>query len=306
MLIVFTGQNEYVLTRELKKRVDDFVQLHGDFALERLDAEDTSYEQLYDAVTTLPFLASEKLVVLRSPGSNKQFAESIEKLIELVPETTTVCIVESKIDKRSSYYKFLKKQPEFYEFIAPYSRDLVVFVQQEAVAHGGSISARDAQYLIERIGPNQLLIANEVAKLGIYNPLITKESIDALVDANPQSKIFDLIDAVFANNPKRALQLYDEQRKQKIEPQAIIGMLVWQLHGLAVVKSAGASKSAADIAAASKLSSFVVQKTQSIARGIDMQALRKQLRDLAKLEYASKTRAYDLDQALQNYIITMY
>lgn len=305
MLVILTGQNDFLLTRELKKRIDSFVGQYGDLALERLSGDEAGYEQLYDAITILPFLASEKLVVLRSPSSNKQFMESIELLVAAIPETTTVLLVEPKLDKRSSYYKFLKKQPEYYEFLAANIRNLTRFVQQEVKEKQGTISAQDAQYLVEMVGEDQLLIANEVSKLITYNSSITKDAINALVEPTSQSKIFDLIDAAFARNPQKALDLYVEQRSQKVEPQAIIGMLVWQLHALAIVKTAGSDKSPAEIASASKLSPFVIQKTQSIARRVDTVQLRRLVKELVEIDFASKTRAYDLDQALQNYILTI-
>lgn len=305
MLVVLTGQNDFLLTRELKKRVDTFVSEYGDLALERLNGDESSFEQLYDAITTLPFLASEKLVVLRSPSNNKQFVDSIESLVAAVPETTTVLLVEPKLDKRSSYYKFLKKQPEYHEFLAANARDLVRFVQEEVKERQGSISVQDAQYVVEMAGEDQLLLVNEISKLITYNSSITKDSITALIEPTSQSKIFDLIDAAFAQNPQRALDLYAEQRSQKVEPQAIIGMLVWQLHALAIVKTAGAGKPPAEIASSSKLSPFVIQKTQSIARRVDANQLKRLIRELEEIDFASKTKAYDLDQALQNYILTI-
>src|SRR3546814_19438404 len=59
----------------------------------------------------------------------------------------------------------------------------------------------------------------------------------------PQSTIFELLDAALSGNTRRALELYEEQRSMKVEPQQIIAMLAWQLHVLAVVKAAGERRS---------------------------------------------------------------
>jgi len=304
MIQTYTGENRYELRRELRQIVDTFVQEFGDLALERLDGEEADYEHVREALTSLPFLATKKLVVLRSPGAIKQFADDVERIISGIPETTDVVIVEPKLDKRLAYYKQLKKLTDFHEFAMPDSRSLVRFVATEAQRLGGSISGQDAVYLVERLGQNQQLIANEVQKLLLGRKVITRQTIDELTEPVPQSKIFDLLDAAFAGNHKKALTLYDEQRAQKISPQEIMGMLAWQLHILALVKSA-AARASGEIASSAKLSPFVVTKTASLAERQGMTRIKELVTNLAAIDFASKTKTYDLDDALRNYILTM-
>ena len=304
MTIVLTGANSFLLQRELQALVGNFVQQHGDLAVEKHDGEEVAFEKLQESLQSLPFLASKKMVVLRSPSANKQFTEHIESLISELPETTDLVLIEPKLDKRSSYYKFVKKSTDYREFTELDSRGLQKFIQDEARKYSAVINASDALYLVERIGNNQQMLASEVHKLALFNAQITQQGINELVDAAPQSKIFDLIDAAFSGNHARALQLYSEQRSQKVEPQAIIGMLAWQLHILALVKFAG-DTSNDDIAKAAKLSPYVVSKTQGIARRLTSQQVQSLVSGALAIDYASKTKAYDLDEALQNYILSI-
>lgn len=304
MIITLTGENSFLLQRELRSLIEAFVREHGDLALEKHDGEEASFEVLQESLQSLPFLASKKMVVLRSVSMNKQFTERAESLLTELPESTELIIVEPKLDKRSSYYKFLKKSTDYHEFVAPDSRVLTKFVQDEAARLQGTISVSDAAYLVERIGYNQQMLASEVHKLALFNVNINKQIINELTDATPQSKIFDLIDAAFSGNHKKALLLYNEQRLQKVEPQAIIGMLAWQLHILALVKFAG-DKSNDEIAKAAKLSPFVVSKTQGIARRLNQKQVQTLIMEATQLDYISKTKTYDLDEALQNYILTI-
>jgi DNA polymerase-3 subunit delta len=116
VITILTGSNSFGIRAELKRLVEAFVSEHDDMALERLDGEEAEYARMQEAMQSLPFLASRKMVVLQSPGANKQFAENAEKLLAELPETTDLVIVEPKLDKRSVYYKFLKKQKGFQEF----------------------------------------------------------------------------------------------------------------------------------------------------------------------------------------------
>ncbi len=115
-MIVITGENSFALNRELKKLTDAYAAKHGDLELERIDGETASYDRVQGALTSAPFLASGKMVVIRNLGSNKQAAERIEQLFDSLPESTEVVMVEPKFDKRTAYYKFLKKHSDFREF----------------------------------------------------------------------------------------------------------------------------------------------------------------------------------------------
>ncbi|HXR50452.1 MAG TPA: hypothetical protein VN778_05505, partial [Verrucomicrobiae bacterium] len=68
MIVTLTGENSFSLHGELKQIVDSFVLEHGDLALERLDGEEVEFSQIYEALTSLPFLSVKKLVILRTPS----------------------------------------------------------------------------------------------------------------------------------------------------------------------------------------------------------------------------------------------
>src|SRR4051812_46621902 len=108
MITTLTGENSFALQRELRRRVAAFVVEFGDLALERVDGQEASYERLSETLTSLPFLSTKKLVVLRAPSTNKKFTETAEQLLDELPDSTDVILVEPKLDKRLSYYKFLK------------------------------------------------------------------------------------------------------------------------------------------------------------------------------------------------------
>ncbi len=162
----------------------------------------------------------------------------------------------------------------------------------------------DAGYLIERLGLNQQLLSSELAKLLTYSPKINRTSIDLLTEPTPQSTIFQLLDAAFAGNAKKALKIYQEQRAGKTEPLAIIGMLAWQLHVVALIVSAG-QRSDAEIAKEAKLSPFVVRKSRHIARELALSRVTQLISQLLDLDLHIKTTSTDADDALQAYILTI-
>ncbi|HSH17994.1 MAG TPA: DNA polymerase III subunit delta [Candidatus Saccharimonadales bacterium] len=307
MITILTGTNSFLLKRELKRLVDAFVTEHTDIAglgVERLDGEEASFEQMQEALQSLPFLASRKMVVLRSPGSNKQFTEKAEMLLKELPDTTDLIIVEPKLDKRSSYYKFLKKQKGFQEFGDLDERGLANWLVNAAKERGASLSIGDASYLISRAGTNQQALSGEIEKLALHTDTIDRKTIEALVPATPQSTIFQLLEAAFAGNTKRVLELYGEQRALKVEPQQIIAMLAWQLHVLALVKTAK-DKTPDEIAREAKISPYVVRKSDGLARRLSGADTRRLVADLLEIDQRLKREALNADDALLNYFITI-
>jgi DNA polymerase-3 subunit delta len=304
MIITLTGTNSFLLKSELDRRVAEFVKKHTDMGLERLDCEEAEYSRIVEAVQNLPFLADKKLIVLRSPGANKEFSEKFEELLETIPETNDVIIYEPKLDKRTAYAKALQKNTDFKSFDELGERELPNWLVAEAKNRGGELSFSDAMYLVSRVGANQQMLSNELDKLLLYELKVNRSTIDLLTDQTPQSTIFQLLDAAFAGNIKRAMELYDGQRAQRIEPQAIVPMLAWQLQAVALVKAAG-KRSVDEIAREAKMSPFVLRKSATIASKLTMARLKELVHDLRELDVKLKTTSIDADEALKFYLISL-
>lgn len=293
-----------MLQAELRRIVDGFVSEHGDMALEQFDGEEVDFDRMRESLQAMPFLASSKLVVLRKPGSNKQFVEAAESLLTDIPESTDVVLVEPKLDKRLGYYKFLKKHTDMKTFDELDGPKLAAWLSDEVKRQGGNLGRTDAAYLVNRVGGNQQLLSGEIQKLLSYDKNITKETIDLLTERTPQSTTFDLLDAALAGRHKQALELYAEQRAMKVEPQQILALLGWQMHALALVKSAG-NMDANTIASRARLNPYVVRKTQGVANRLSMREVKELVHSVRVLDQRMKSEAVDADEALQNLIISL-
>jgi DNA polymerase-3 subunit delta len=304
MVFALVGNNSFALHRRLNELVSVFVKEHGDLALERIDAEETDPQAILDALQNLPFLATKKMVVVRSLGQNKRAAEQIEQIIDAGSGDMDLILYEPQIDKRTGYFKTLKAKAQLEEFNELDTHSLSKWLAGEAKERGGEITQTDANYLVERVGADQSLLSNELDKLLTYNPKITKQSIDLLTDPLPQSKVFDLLDAAFAGSKGRALKLYEEQRAQKVEPQAILAMIAWQLQLLALTKYAD-GKSTTQIAKDLGMNPYPISKAARLAHKLN-DAKFKEMVDFAfEIDLKSKTSPIDLDEALKTYITTL-
>ncbi|MCA9343120.1 DNA polymerase III subunit delta [Candidatus Saccharibacteria bacterium] len=298
MIHILTGENDFELNRALKALVNEFVSEHGDLALERLDGEEITPSKLVDSANNLPFLASKKMIVVKG-AANKDLLEEVTELD--LPETTELIVVVPKIDKRASYYKKLSKMKGFMNFSNSSANQLPAWVIDTVKSQKGKISHSDAQYLVDVVGYNQMLLSSEMNKLITYDPEITKQTIDLLCEPTPQATVFQLLDAAFAGDIEKAQKLYREQRVQKVEPVAIMGLIAWQLHILATVKLAG-DRSVNQIAKQAKLNPYVVQKSKRIADKMTLAKIKQLVSDALQLDIDMKSKNINADEAMMFYI----
>lgn len=300
MIYIFTGENEFDLKQTVDNKVARFLSEHGDLALERFDGEEAVGADIIDAALSMPMLATHKMVVVQ--GASRDLLELAAEA--QIPKQTDLIIIVPKIDKRAGYYKKIQKLPGFKNFTAQNTFGLPRWVVDNAKGQGGEISQSDARYLVQQVGSSQMKLASEIKKLAIYNKKIDKQTIDLLTEPSPQTTTFELLEAAFGGNQKRAQQIYHDQRALKVDPIKIIGLIVWQLHVLAVVKTAG-KRSVDDISSASNIKPYSLSQSRVIADKLTLQQIKDYIRELLNLDKAIKTTKIDADEALELYLIKL-
>lgn len=302
--MVLTGANSFMIQQKLQGLKSAFIAEQGDFGIEMIEAGDVEFGRLLETVSSLPFLSARRMVIVRDLHANKILQEKIEQLLDSVSDTTDLVMVEPKFDKRSSLYKTLKKRTEFHEFTELDERQLAAWLVQEARARGGELKPNDVQLIINRAGTNQMSLSNELDKLLSFDSNITRQTIELLVEPLPGSTVFELLDAAFAGRRTAAFELFADQRKQQVEPQAIMGMIAWQMHVLAVVKF-NENSSPEEIAKSAKLNPFVVRKSLGLVRGKQLSEVKDLVSRAVTLDARLKSENLDAEEAVQHFILTI-
>lgn len=303
-MTVITGPNDFMAQQKLHELTAAFISEHGDFGIEFFEAGSVDFGRLLENVSSLPFLTSRRMIIVRDLNANKTLSEKIEQLLDSVSDTTDLVLVEPKFDKRLALYKTLKKRTEFIEFSELDERELSKWIVEYVKKNGGNIKPNDASYLVARVGTNQTGIKHELDKLLNYDANITRASIELLTEQLPQSSMFDLLDAAFGGDKQKAMTLYDDQRKQQVEPQAIMGMIAWQLHIISVVKF-NENDSVETIARSAKLNPFVVRKTLNITRKLTEAKAKDLVKRALLLDTRLKSETLDADDVVRHFIVTI-
>lgn len=268
MIYLYYGENTQERDVAIKKVLQEFIAVNGDMAVDVIDTESADLATIIDSVTTVPFLSPKRLVVLRYLSANKDAAAAVDMVLDRVADTTDVLFIEARLDARSVYAKTLKKRlTEVQSFDSVEGPMLQDWVMNSAKQLNGSINAASAQLLIDRVGSNQQLLHNELSKLVLVSADITDETIKEMTHISPHSSVFAMLDSIMQGSVSEASRLYYEQRVQGMEPQAILGMIAWQLHILAMIV-VSKDQSVDSIATTTKLNPFVIRKNKAIAKNI--------------------------------------
>ena len=262
-----------------------------------------SKEVLIDALSTTPFLTEKKMVIINQLGANKELSEKIARLLDMTAATTDLVLVENNFDSKSALHNYLKKHSTFSNSKELDERELAQWAQDYAKIAGATLSAGNALFLVDRIGRNQLKVAHEIDKLVLFSRDITKEGIEQLVDFTPHSLIFAMLDAALSGNLNKMLSYYEEQKMQGTAPLAILGMITWQLHNLALTQ-AGAGISVDEITSKTKLKPYSIQKNQASLRSIGPNRLISYIDKAIEVDKKIKTSSVDHDDAIRNLLVS--
>ena len=299
MIYFFYGDDSY----RLKKTIDAFSEKFGDVASNMNTSVfegDFDIEKIRSDVLSLPFLAENRLVIIKNILAAKGIdGKKVADILDKKPDSTIMLFIEEgQPDKRSVLYKRLMKEKSK-EMGTLQGGELTRWIKDETEKAGGEIDTKEASILAGYFGGDLWHLKNEIEKLVAYNKKITGENIEKLSVPNLNVRIFDLTDAITVKNKERAFDILEDLIESGENEMYILSMIQWQVRNLALVyglKNLGEY----EIAKKAKLNPFIVKKSLAAARKIGSdQTVKKYYGQIIEAENDIKTGAKDLDVALE-------
>jgi DNA polymerase-3 subunit delta len=297
MIRLLTGENEFALLEEQRRRIAEFLVDNDAFGIERLDAAELDIPRLRDALLQLPFLVQKKLVVIKNVFAVKLIQDTLLDLLHQVPEEIDVLLIDPKSDKRTRLYKELSAHKQVSEYAQLKGSALEKWVVEYASQKGGTISNTTARYLIDRVGDGQMLLARELEKLSVFGT-IDRQLVDTHTEQALRSTVFNLLDKIFAHNTDDALRLYDALLATKTDPSEILSLIGWQLHVFALVKYAG-SGTGSDIAKLVGIHPYVAGKALQVVQTMSAETVKESVRKTLMTDEMIKTSPVDPRDAVR-------
>jgi DNA polymerase III delta subunit len=304
-MIVLTGDNEYLIKRRLNELVEDFQKQNGNFSIERVDSKKIDFDGLMSNLQSVSLLSPSRMFILDRPGTYETWAEELEDLIETIPSSTTVVVLEPKIDKRLKYFKDLKKIDQFESYDALYGTQLSNWVVDYVKKQKATISFVDANYLIAVVGNDQNRLVNELDKLLAFDQTITKENIDLLVEPSLNTTAFKLLDVAFSGQYQQVTKIFNQLIVDKTAIPQIIGALAWQLQLFAVIKSSP-TLNANEISKKTGTNIYTIENSMRTIENYSYSDLANYSRKLVNLSISFRDYQIDQNEALINLLNSFY
>ncbi|MDG2050445.1 MAG: DNA polymerase III subunit delta [Myxococcota bacterium] len=246
-----------------------------DFNLDKLAADQVTPGRLQDAIRGLPVMSQHRLVVLADPdrrrgASGTDLQEAIaEAVSELAEQRETIFVVlAAKADRRTRWVKAFSDPAARIECDAPtQARSLEAFVRREAKRQRVSIEDSAVSLLCERIGPQLMVLRQEIAKLALWvgegEAVTNQHAADSVVSIADQP-VWDLTDAIATGDPGRAVAVLARVRAAGSVDLATLGALASHFRKLAQAKAGTLSAAP-----------FVVRRAEEQARRYSAYGLRR-------------------------------
>lgn len=250
----------------------------------------------------------ERLVIVESlherfKGQKKEIPEDLMQILGSLAPTTTLLLVSPDMGQdHPLVFAVRSLGGKVQTFSAPKKGNLAGWIAARGDNHGVAVDPAAAELLAELIGPNVLMLENELEKLATYagnGPRITAEMVDTMVGAITQEAIFALIDAVASGNRARAFALLRAQLEAgNNTPMEValylIRMLARQMRILLRIRLAQeAGRSKSQIVTDLKLPRYFADRYFSQARRLSQVRLVSSFERLASLEQKLKTGKAD-------------
>ncbi|MBJ21711.1 MAG: DNA polymerase III subunit delta [bacterium] len=207
-----------------------------DFNVDRLEVGRVTPGRLEEALDHLPIMAERRLVVLRETEGrgaklDASWGSVIESWLSRVDATTAsvLVLISAKVDKRNKWVKGFRDPAALVECDAPKkTRELAGFLAQEAIRQGIDLESEAAALLVDRIGPQLLMLRQEIEKAALLagpGETVTRKHVAMVVSAVAEEPIWDLTDAIGQGRVANAVHILSRLLAQGAAPPAILGAL---------------------------------------------------------------------------------
>ncbi len=255
-IYLFDGDDEFAIHESIDKiraRLGD--ANIAEMNTTQLDGRSFSLNQLKDAVATVPFLATKRLVILTHPtASIKDKTEQEEFISYLNAEKPTAKLVlvdyeflTNDRDKKEGKLNWLEKwasSPQQAKRVyirhhpQPSGALMVKWIQEHTKTMGGQISPQAAVLLANQIGDDTRLATQELIKLLTYvnysRPVDT-DDVEHLTPLTAKIGDFELVNALRDRDQRKAQALL-HRSLQEDDPLQILQGIVYQIRVLIVAR----------------------------------------------------------------------
>ena len=276
-----------------------------------LDAPDT--DTIIAAAETMPLMTDRRLVIIRDHPALSGRTEIDESLLQYLPGAPASSLLlfycTQKPDGRKKLYTAIKKENGIVTFSPLKDNELTSFVTEQFHKAGKECDERTADYLIFISGTDTNLLAREVQKIASYHPDVPQvhpDDVRILATPSLESSVFQMVDAVVANQQARAFSLLRSQLLNGQDRVFILAMLLRQFRLLQQIKILQYEKKSREVLLSSLgVPSFAAEQYIRQAASYTGGQVKQAVRLCFETEYAIKSGRLNAEGALEAVILKL-
>lgn len=227
-----SGEDEFIVNEQGRSRFEKIAStLSDDFNAEIIEGNVNNLDELKrkigdfaSTVRTLSMFGDKKLVWLRgvnfmgesavgrSEGAKKLLEQLQEILISIKnPNEVEVIITANSVDRRKSFYKWLKNNVHFEDIVSDKrgASSVEKLIRKKARALKLILAEDAVQLLLGRLNGDARMSVNELEKLSVFlgkeNVEVTYDLINKMVPSFGEGNQFETVEEFYSLNIKRAL-----------------------------------------------------------------------------------------------------
>jgi DNA polymerase III subunit delta len=319
MFIFLYGSDSFRSTEKLNAIKNKYLEKNSSGTdLSVLDYDNTGIKNLGGVLSAQGLFSAKRLVIVKNAmlsgpiDQQKELLDFLKNNLPLKDDKDLVIIFfeTGNPKKNSALFKFLIVHSKKQEFAPLDGARLINWSLNFAKNISSKISfSRNAlNLLLAETGNDLYVLNNEIVKLINYKNVgtIKEEDVVSLVRAKINSTMFETIEALSKKNKKQALALFHEQISKGEDVFYILSMYTYQIRTLLKIGDFywQGMTNASQIAKASGLHPYVVQKSLSQVANFSEDKLKQMLRDLAQIDQDAKTGKIDPVLALDTFIVS--
>lgn len=308
--IVLLGTDVYLRDLCRNKIIEATVpEASRDWAVTRMSARESSWDEVLQRAETMPMLAPRQVVIVEASESIERLGDAardpILKALDSYfqsPAPFTLLVLEAgELDGRLKFSKLLHEKTLVVELTIG-SESAVALAEHMAHELGAAIERQAAALLADSLNGEPARMSIELEKLATYvnrERPISAADIEALVVAARKNTVWQLTEMLSSRRRAHALAFLDNLLREGEQPVAIIGALAWAYRKLIEARSLPARTQGFQ---AARTLGMAPQSTEAAVRNahrVSKEALLAGLRALAEADSQLKSSNPDPHAAME-------
>lgn len=312
-VFLFIGNEELMIKNKIDKLIGSLTT--NQYNINSYDMQINNVSMAIQDCLTPPFLADNKVIIIKNPLFLTKSKSEIEHKVELldsyldnVVETNYLIIDASglKLDDNNKLVKKIKQKAEVSETKELSDIEMKGWLKRRFSIMGKEISDNAVELFFERVGWNLVIAYNEFEKLINYvgqRNDVTIKDVEKVVVKELETDVFKLTNTLLDGDKKKTINIYHDLVKGGNDPVKLLGLVsktIKDTYNVCIMLEEGYKQiDIANILGVSTGRAYYIIKS---ARSFKIDVLASLLTKLHELDYKIKTGKIDKNTGFEMFL----